>query len=302
MVSNMNAWSLIIMTLVVIVSVVCVYYMYAFKRGTGVDQAISAAVTEAEYIPNLFKIYDKSTVGVCDRLIVIEPFFWYVWAYRGDLYILNPEGGFTCSTGYTPAIRVLPQQFIETCVSLDFHSILDMYITAGQIPIVVPYEIEDTTFTILSALNILMKKWVTFNTNLAVIPDVNESGSNGENSADLSLGNTGQNGELATNDQNVRRRKRDLQNVASGSVEETARQDDILSTTNIKQISDKNLVQLMAAPVLRERRYNHSELDAIYRQTLANIEALEAEERGTANGDELNVKLLPRSGTTVRIM
>lgn len=136
--------------------------MYVFKRKTNIDDIVNEATLRSEYSPTIFKIYDKSTETVCNRLIIVEPFDWYVWACRGELYILNPEGGIKCAANSTPAIQVLSDQFLETCLKLNLNSILDVYVN-GKIPHIVSYEITTTTFTILSALNILMKDLITFN-------------------------------------------------------------------------------------------------------------------------------------------
>lgn len=157
----MNIWSIIITITVIIISIACLYYMYLFKRRANTDAIIDEAVLRAEYTPTIFKIYDKSTDEICNRFIVVSPFDWYIWACRGELYILNPESGIKCSPNTTPAVQVLKDQFLETCLKLNLNSILDVYVN-GKTPYIVPYEIESTTFTILSALNILMKEYITF--------------------------------------------------------------------------------------------------------------------------------------------
>lgn len=165
----MDFWNIIIIVLVCLVSLVCIYYMYFVKKRGNIDKIIDEAVNESAYRPTVFKIYDKSSNDICNRLIIVSPFDWYIWACRGELYILNPEGGLHCAIGSTPAIRVFASQFIETCLKLDMNSILDNY-TLGRIPTVVPYDIEGTTFTVLSALNILMKSYITFDRESVDLP------------------------------------------------------------------------------------------------------------------------------------
>lgn len=157
----MDIWAVIIAIAVIIISCICLYYMYIFKQKASVDKIINEAARRAEYSPTIFKIYDKSTDDVCNRLIVVAPFDWYIWVCRGELYILNPEGGIKCAANTTPAIQVLSDQFLETCLKLNLNSILDTYVN-GHAPYIEPYEITTKTFTILSALNILMKKFITF--------------------------------------------------------------------------------------------------------------------------------------------
>lgn len=142
--------------------------MYVFRQKANVNGIIDEAEKRAEYTPTIFKIYDKSTNEICNRLIVVAPFDWYIWACRGELYILNPEGGIKCAANTTPAVQVLADQFLETCLKLNLNSILDVYVN-GKIPYVVQYEITTTTFTILSALNILMKNYITFDVEKSAI-------------------------------------------------------------------------------------------------------------------------------------
>lgn len=121
---------------------------------------VDRAASESSFSPTVFRIYDRSSADICDRLICIMPFDWWVWACRGELYILNPEGGIKCATGNTPAVRVFSDQFVEVCLSLEYDSLLSGYTT---LPCkIVPYKITTSVFTILSALNILVKRWVTF--------------------------------------------------------------------------------------------------------------------------------------------
>ena len=135
--------------------------MFHFNNIGGVNGIFDQVVNKSEFNPTVFKIYDKSTKDVCNRLILVSPFEWYIWACRGELYIINPEGGLQCPLTSCSAVRVFKDQFVETCLDLDLNSIVKMY-TEGKSPLLVPYEITKSTFTILSALNILVKKWVTF--------------------------------------------------------------------------------------------------------------------------------------------
>lgn len=152
---------LFVFTIVVAVGIL-IYMRHVRSRVVNLPRVIDRAVEQSTFRPTVFKIYDKSSETVCDRLIVVEPFDWYVWACRGQLFVLNPEGGsLKCQAGTTPAVRVLEKQFYETCVNLDLDTLLRGYTTTGVYK-EVPYRIEGTTFTILSALNILCKDWITF--------------------------------------------------------------------------------------------------------------------------------------------
>lgn len=114
----------------------------------------------SEFNPTEFRIYDRSTETVCDRLIIVHPFEWYIWAVRGELYIVNPEGGVKCSPNTTPAIKVYKDKFIETCITLNFNALVKSY-TAKK-PFIQKYEINTKTFTILSALNLLFDGFIKF--------------------------------------------------------------------------------------------------------------------------------------------
>lgn len=140
--------------------VILLYILIKSKKGN-ISNILSYAVDKSSYNPTIFKIYDKSTKVSCNRLIVVEPFSWFLWAINGKLYILNPEGGISCSNTNTPAIQVTATKFIEVCLNLNYTSILDMYML-NVIPRIINYEIKTQTFTILTALNLLTEDWVTF--------------------------------------------------------------------------------------------------------------------------------------------
>lgn len=126
----------------------------------------------AKYKPTIFVIYDKSTVTNCDRLINIRPFNWFIWAHRKELYVLNPEGGIRCGVNATPAIRILRNTFVECCLRINYDSILRSYRDNSQI-YEIPYEIGNkTTFTIFSALNILVRNYINFDEQLTKSPIV----------------------------------------------------------------------------------------------------------------------------------
>lgn len=246
-----NIWLFAVTILVIIVSVLCIYYMYVFKKSNNLERAVNIAVSEAEFKPNIFKIYDRSVGGVCDRLIVVEPFSWFIWACRGELYILNPERGIKCGADSTPAVRVLPNQFVETCLYLDYQSLLSMYMLEGQTPTIVPYEFEGTTFTVLSALNILMKKYLTFDTDVTLVQE-----NNTDSPPSMRIVS--------------RRRKR---SVGSDKLNDYT-----------KAISDKNVVQLMGQSTdHQQRKYTKEELHSIYVKQLENIDAY-AEYKHSADG------------------
>nr|AHW98269.1 PIF-4 [Nilaparvata lugens endogenous nudivirus] len=159
----MEMWCNLLLMLFILVASIALCFVHNINKRTKINTILDKASIESEFNATIFQIYDRSTPKQCDRLIRIRPFDWYVWAVCGELYILNPEGVTQCGPGSTPAIQVFAEQFAEKCLSLNYDSILNPYIRLPAKHI--DYSIGDTkTFTILSALNILVKKWITFNT------------------------------------------------------------------------------------------------------------------------------------------
>ena len=144
----------------VAVALLCyIYIIYGNKMTT--SPVVDYAVEKSAFAPTVFQIYDRSTNRVCDRLIIVRPFDWTVWACRGELYVLNPESGFSCGPNTTPAVRVYAEQFVPICLKIPYDSILNHYRSRPCKH--VPYEFDGPTFTILSALNILVRDWIYFN-------------------------------------------------------------------------------------------------------------------------------------------
>lgn len=150
------------LSIVLVICILCIYYMYRMRHSLAVNSTMMQANKIAEFTPTYFRIYDKSTDDVCNRLVVVEPFGWYLWASNGELYVLNPEATVHCSNNATPAVRVFRHVFVETCLSLSFDSVVSSYTNVIRDPVLVPYKIETTTFTILDAINILLKSWLKF--------------------------------------------------------------------------------------------------------------------------------------------
>lgn len=143
-------------------ALVLLAYVCYRRDDIGVGAIVDRAASESAMVGNtVFVIHDRSTETVCDRLVVVRPFDWYVWACRGHLYILNPEGGIRCSQGHTPAVQVYADDhLVETCMTMSYEAIRNVY--AGAKTKTIPYKIEGSTFTVLTALELLAKKWITF--------------------------------------------------------------------------------------------------------------------------------------------
>lgn len=155
-----SVYSLAIVVILIITFVSVVIFTY-FKNRTGnIKSIVDNAVERSAYSPTVFLIYDKSTTQTCNRLIQVMPFDWYVWAIQGELYVLNAEGIYSCPANNTPAIRIFEDQFVETCLGINYDNLLNSYklLPAKS----VAYDISTTTFTIFSALNILATKYITF--------------------------------------------------------------------------------------------------------------------------------------------
>lgn len=157
----MDKLIVIVVALIVCIVFVALLYMSRFNRLLNVKNIINEATTKSKFNPTTFHIYDRSTKTICDRLIVIMPFEWYLWAINNQLYILNPEAGIKCNANSVSAIQVQKNQFIETCLQLNLNSILQHY-QRGKTPYIVDYTIESDTFTILSAINLLAREYITF--------------------------------------------------------------------------------------------------------------------------------------------
>jgi len=157
-----TTWSLALTAICALAAMCVLVCVLIFASYTGPHAALKRAIDESRYVDMTFQIYDRSTNESCDRLIVTKPFDWYIWASRGELYILNVEDGTRCSCNSTPAIRVFGETFMRTCLSVSFNTLVHSY--TSLLAIRVPYTINHETFTALSALNILAENgWITFN-------------------------------------------------------------------------------------------------------------------------------------------
>lgn len=174
-----NVWWNLVLIVCVIVSLIalCIVFILCKRSDLNIKGVLNNAVERSEFNPTVFSIYDRSTQTQCDRLIRVRPFDWYIWAIRGDLFILNPEGAIHCSTGTTPAVQVFAESFVETCLSSNYDTILNRYLhlPATQIEYTIK---ENDTFTILSALNILVDGWITFTTEFVTTNNNNTTASN----------------------------------------------------------------------------------------------------------------------------
>lgn len=136
------------------------------------EATIETASSKTKIAPTRYEIYDKSPDSeTCDRLIIVQPFYWHIWAYSGSVYLLN-ESNKTCPINYTPCV-VVPtnksdnlsdQIFKDVCINADYNTIVKSY-TDTIIPVVIPFDVKsgqrENEFTILDALNFLFTKYIT---------------------------------------------------------------------------------------------------------------------------------------------
>ncbi|AJD20179.1 PIF-4 [Tipula oleracea nudivirus] len=152
----------IYMIIFVIVFLIVVIILFK-NRPTLIDDAYNTASRETRFSPTYFLIYDNSTENNCDRLIVVEPFSWMIWATNNRVFIVEDAPGYNCPAGSTAAIRVTRNIFTMDveCIRITPSALLNLY----KDPVKVPYDITNSSvpdkFTVLDALNILFTKYIT---------------------------------------------------------------------------------------------------------------------------------------------
>ncbi|UOT91845.1 PIF-4 [Aratus pisonii nudivirus] len=138
-----------------------------------IEQAVNRASEATQFNTTYFEIYDRSAdENNCNRLIIVQPFQWHIWAYSGVVYLLN-ESNKSCPINYTPAILVPTnksddisnQVFKDVCINKVFNQVVTSYTDSIQ-PVIIDFEIEElqsqpNKFTILDALNFLFTSYLT---------------------------------------------------------------------------------------------------------------------------------------------
>lgn len=122
-----------------------------------------------------YEIYDRSTPEICDRLIIVQPFRWFIWAKNGLVYLLNATNQ-SCPITYTPSALVPGSvnledtfySFKSVCLYIVFNDIVESY-KSNSIKAKLNFDIEEIQdepkkFTILDALNDLFKNYITMDT------------------------------------------------------------------------------------------------------------------------------------------
>lgn len=144
-------------------------YIYLRRNVFSLRSVLHEATLNSEFNPTVFEIYDRSSALICDRLIVVKPFDWLIWAFRGELIVFVPESSQNCSVGQSAAIHIHKTSFHESCLSLDYDALLQSYMKEEKHSI--PYSIESKQFTIFSAINILLDGYITFNDDLHLLSE-----------------------------------------------------------------------------------------------------------------------------------
>lgn len=160
--TTLTHWIIFIVFVAIIILVAVSFWgIGKLQRKIGVKRLVYDAIDKSEYNPTFMQIYDRSTEEECNRLIIVRPFNWYLWAINDNLYILNPQiTKAICPNMSTPAIQVVNENtFQEICLKLSLTAILDHYTNSETIePYTFEYTIENNTFTVLTAINWLLER------------------------------------------------------------------------------------------------------------------------------------------------
>lgn len=137
------------------------FFLYInFYKKNSIPELFKVAEFNSKYSPTVYEIYDKSNETTCDRLIVVQPFQWFIWAIKGELYVLCPENGNECGLNSVSAIRFTKNSFQKICLHLNFTNLYEGY--KRETKKLVPYEITSERFTVITAINYLLTKFITF--------------------------------------------------------------------------------------------------------------------------------------------
>lgn len=135
--------------------------LYIKRDSIGISKIIDVATKDSQYIPTVYEIYDKSTIDSSNKLIFIQPFNWLILNIENNVYIIDQIGTGLCAVGTTTAYHILKDQISQICLSFDINSMINIYTSTGK-KYIVPYEIEGTIFTAISAINELSKFCLQF--------------------------------------------------------------------------------------------------------------------------------------------
>uniref|UniRef100_A0AAU8GD55 Uncharacterized protein n=1 Tax=Faxonius propinquus nudivirus TaxID=3139431 RepID=A0AAU8GD55_9VIRU len=158
--------------------IIILFIIASSKFKTNIENNIIQASMDTEFGTTYLNIYDKSTSIKCDRLIIVKPFEWIIWAKNGSVYILG-DTNYQCPINYTPA-TIVPHvindesmsiyNFKSVCLHSVFNDIINNY-TLNIIPTKINFDIkllqsDPSKFTILDILNYLFLNYITIEENL----------------------------------------------------------------------------------------------------------------------------------------
>ena len=140
-----------------ILFVVVMSFVFMYRPTKVLEHYAKTASGETRFEPMAYEIYDKSSDTNCDRLIIVQPFGWIIWAILGQVYVLN-DNNMECPP-HSTSVSIVPQtasgEFGATCL---FYNAIDIVQLYANTPMTrVPFTVEGNRFTILDALNNLFK-------------------------------------------------------------------------------------------------------------------------------------------------
>lgn len=152
----------------IIVVLILLYYKW---DAVGISKIINVATKDSQYIPTVYDIYDKSTLDMSNKLIFIRPFNWLLLNIENALYIIDQVGTGLCAVGTTTAYHVTKEYIYQICLSFDINSMINVYTSSGT-HYRIPYEIDGTVFTAISAINELSKFCLQFDSTPKSISNI----------------------------------------------------------------------------------------------------------------------------------
>lgn len=154
--------------LLVVWSIVMLYTGSINVLGVIQNSASNATI----FSPTHYVIYDRSTKTVCDRLICVKPFEWWIYAKNGSVLVFDVSG-YLCPQNMSAAL-VVPTtvtgevdetySFKNICVHKTLSNLIAAYqnFTTYTIDYSIPkIQTYDNSFTVLDALNDLFTKYIT---------------------------------------------------------------------------------------------------------------------------------------------
>lgn len=168
----MDGRSIINLLLIIMFAIyVLIYVLRVSATLIPVGVAADRAFRESDFPETEYWIYDKTAREpdeMCNRLIVVKPFEWYILNVNRQLYVIDPDRPIKCGESHVSALRILKDTFIECCMSFDFDTLLlsyDVNREQGDSEteyVKIPFKITGDRFTVLTAINQLCEEYVDF--------------------------------------------------------------------------------------------------------------------------------------------